>query len=214
MSSHKWLLPASVSPGWVPIASCFSGISKWVWPRLLSNYCFCPGSRKVWDFCARPLRVESLSHSLLALPKGSPTGLQSQMSWGLIFPVQNPWAGKSNVGLGLLTPWGEPLQLWLSSSLWVTYGGGDSGQLVLISLRGHIRLGLRDGGGILRTGIQQPLSGARIIAEVLLAETRSKQEGASPFAPPAFSCPSAPPVGRACKIKAWFAGSLTLHSWE
>ena len=27
-----------------------SNISKWVWPRLLSNYCFCPGSWSVWDF--------------------------------------------------------------------------------------------------------------------------------------------------------------------
>ena len=51
MSSPKWLLSASVSPRWVPVASCrswrFSKISKWVWTRHFSN-CFCSGSRKMW----------------------------------------------------------------------------------------------------------------------------------------------------------------------
>ena len=51
MSSPKWLLSASTSPRWVPVASCLSRrlskISKWVWPRLFSNY-FCPGSWKMW----------------------------------------------------------------------------------------------------------------------------------------------------------------------
>ena len=54
MSSQKWLLPASLSPGGVPVASCLSRrlskISRWVWLRLLSNYCFCPRSRSVWNF--------------------------------------------------------------------------------------------------------------------------------------------------------------------
>ena len=37
-----------------PVSACLSGrlskISWWVWPMLLSNYCFCPGSQSVWDF--------------------------------------------------------------------------------------------------------------------------------------------------------------------
>ena len=55
-------------------------------------------------FCVCPLRVESVSHSPLALLKIIPTDLQSQMFWGLVFLVQEPWAGESNVGLRPLTP--------------------------------------------------------------------------------------------------------------
>ena len=44
-------------------------------------------------FCVCLLRVESPSHSSLALLKVSPAGLQSQMFWGLVFPVQDPWLG-------------------------------------------------------------------------------------------------------------------------
>ena len=37
-----------------PAASCLSGrlskISSCLWPRLLSNYCFSPGSWSMWDF--------------------------------------------------------------------------------------------------------------------------------------------------------------------
>lgn len=62
--SQKWLPPGSVSLEWAPVASCLprrpSKISRWVWPRLLLNYCSCPESRGVWDFCVCPLRVESL----------------------------------------------------------------------------------------------------------------------------------------------------------
>lgn len=36
---------------------------------------------------------------LLVFLKGSPAGLQSQMFWGLIFLMQDPWAGKPEVGL-------------------------------------------------------------------------------------------------------------------
>lgn len=36
---------------------------------------------------------------------------KSQMFLGLIFLVQDTWAGESNVGLTPLAPWVEPLQL-------------------------------------------------------------------------------------------------------
>ena len=39
--------------------------------------------------CGHCLRVESTSHSPLALLKVSLTGLQSQTLWGLVFPVQD-----------------------------------------------------------------------------------------------------------------------------
>lgn len=35
----------------------------------------------------------SISHSPLTFPNISPVGLQSQMFWGLILPVKDPWAG-------------------------------------------------------------------------------------------------------------------------
>ena len=55
--------------------------------------------------CMHPLRMESVSYSLLALPNVSPANFQSQTLWGLIFSVQNPHAGEPDVGLGPLTPW-------------------------------------------------------------------------------------------------------------
>lgn len=63
----------------------------------------------------------SVSQSPTALQKASPTGLQSQLSWGLVLLVQDLW--EPNVGPGFLTPWWEPLQLWLPSNLWVRVGG-------------------------------------------------------------------------------------------
>ena len=44
-------------------------------------------------------------------PKVSPTGLQSQAFWGLIFLVQDPWSGKLHVGLRPIASSREPLQL-------------------------------------------------------------------------------------------------------
>ena len=41
-------------------------------------------------------------------PTGSP---ESQMFWGLVFPVQDPQAWELIVGLWHIAPWGEPRQL-------------------------------------------------------------------------------------------------------
>ena len=72
MRSLKWLLPASISPGGVPVASHFSErfskISKWVWPWLLSKCYFCPESQHTWDFAHA---LEKLSLCFLQ-PSGSP----------------------------------------------------------------------------------------------------------------------------------------------
>lgn len=72
-----------------PVSSCLSRrlseITREVWPRLLSNYCFCPGSQHVWDFvCTKKKKIEvrSLFSSLLALLKVSPIGLQTKHSKG------------------------------------------------------------------------------------------------------------------------------------
>ena len=37
--------------------------------------------------------------------------------------MQQLWITESDMELGLFTPWGDPLQLWLSFHLWVTYPG-------------------------------------------------------------------------------------------
>ena len=41
------------------------------------------------------------------------TGFQNQTFWWLVFLVQESWVGELDVGLRCLTPWREPLQLWL-----------------------------------------------------------------------------------------------------
>ena len=103
MSLPKWLPPMFVSPGGIPVASCFSRrlskISRWVWPRLLSNYCLCAGIRGC-DILCMPFKCEvSLSCSTLALPYANPTGLQSKMFWGLNFLVRDPGLGSLMWGL-------------------------------------------------------------------------------------------------------------------
>ena len=45
----------------------------------------------------------------------------TQVSWRLISPVQDPWAGEPKAGLRSHALSGEPLQLWSSSLLWVAY---------------------------------------------------------------------------------------------
>ena len=57
------------------------------------------------------LFVKSFPPRPLKLLKVSPAGLQSQMLWGLLFLLQDPKAGETNVGLKPLTPLGESLQL-------------------------------------------------------------------------------------------------------
>ena len=64
----------------------------------------------VREILCMPFKSEvSISCSPLGLLKLSPTVLQSQMLWGLLFLVQDPWAGEPDVGLRSLTPVGEPL---------------------------------------------------------------------------------------------------------
>ena len=74
--------------------------------RLLSNICICTGTQGMWDFLAT-LRVASVSYRLFTLLFSCPTGLQSQIFWGLIFLIQDLWAGEPDIGLRLLTFFGE-----------------------------------------------------------------------------------------------------------
>lgn len=59
-----------------------------------------------------PFKCEfSVFLSPLGLPKASPTAIQYEMPWGLIFLVQGFWVGELKVGFELLTPLGVLLQL-------------------------------------------------------------------------------------------------------
>ena len=51
----------------------------------------------------------SVSPSPVEFLLSNPTGLQSQMVWGLLLPMPDPQAGESDVGLRTFTPVGEPL---------------------------------------------------------------------------------------------------------
>lgn len=101
---------------------------RWVWLSVLSNYCLDTGTQTVWDFIY-PWRGESLFYSPLTLLSPRLAGFQSQMLWEPVFLVQDPKVGESDMGFGLLVPWGEPLQLWLfmsCSHLWAAYLGCES----------------------------------------------------------------------------------------
>ena len=89
----------------------FTKIRRWVWPRLLSNSCFCLGPGGCEILCSPFKSGVSICPSPLGLLKVSPAGLQSQTFWGLIFPVKDPQAGEPSVELRPFTPWGEPLAL-------------------------------------------------------------------------------------------------------
>lgn len=43
-----------------------------------------------------------------------PTGFQNMIFWELIFAMRDPLVEEPHVGIGHLTPWEEPLQLWCS----------------------------------------------------------------------------------------------------
>ena len=112
MSSPKWLLSASMSPGKFPVASCFSRrfskISKWDWLRLLSL----------------PASVLEILHTTFKAKFLFFTALWLSCMWALLafrpdilriyLPSENPEARKPNAGFKQLSPWGEFLQLLLS----------------------------------------------------------------------------------------------------
>ena len=104
----KWLLPSSLFPGEVPVASCLfqrlSNIVQWVCPKLLSNNCLWLGLRACEILHAPFKSRDSVSYSSPALLNIRSTSLQSHTCWRLIFPAQDP-------GLGSLMWGSDPLLL-------------------------------------------------------------------------------------------------------
>lgn len=114
-SSHEWLLSGYVmSPGQIGAASTSVGCSPRPaggLPRILSNYCFCLGPSTCEILCV-PFRSEvSIFSSPVGLSKLSSTSLQSQIFWGLIFPVQDTQAGEPNMRFRGLNPVGKGLNI-------------------------------------------------------------------------------------------------------
>ena len=71
---------------------------------------FALGSRACEILCA-PFESEvSIYPSPQGLIQLSPAGFQSQMLWGLIFPVLDPQAGELDMGLRTQAPVGEHLE--------------------------------------------------------------------------------------------------------
>ena len=68
-------------------------------------------------FCVCPLRVESLFPTALWLWESKPCWLLKSNALGAYLPGAGPLVGE------FLDPWGEPLQLQLSSYLVVVYLG-------------------------------------------------------------------------------------------
>ena len=78
-----------------------------------------PGSYQITAFVLGPGACEilcapfknevSISPSPVGLLQLSPAGFQSQMLWGFIFLVLDPWAGEPDMGLRTLTPVRESL---------------------------------------------------------------------------------------------------------
>ena len=58
--------------------------------------------------CA-PFKTEVSISPSLGAPAVKPASFQSQMLWGLLFPVPDFWAGGPNVRLRTCIPVGEPL---------------------------------------------------------------------------------------------------------
>ena len=59
--------------------------------------------------CMPSKRGVSVSPSAVEFLCSNTTGLQSQILWGLLLLLLDPWAGQSNVGLGKFTSVGELL---------------------------------------------------------------------------------------------------------
>lgn len=106
-SSQEWLSPVSGCPGCAAVVSCLSRDS----PRSVNgadrssfqSAAFAQGPGACEILCGPFKCGVWSSHHPLVLPKVSPTGFQSQTFLGLIFLVQGPQAGKSNVRLRPLT---------------------------------------------------------------------------------------------------------------
>ena len=83
-----------------------------VWPRFLWNLCLSLEHSACENLCVLSKSGFSLSPGPAELLHSSPTGLQCQMLWQLLFPMPDPQAWGPGVGFRSFTPMGVPL--WYS----------------------------------------------------------------------------------------------------
>lgn len=115
---------ARESSSYLQLLQRLSKISNWLSLRLISNYYLCAECWSVWDImCALSEKnlcfLQTSGFLILKLWRLSKSDvlvahLPSEISsgWGV------------TMGHGPLPSWGESLQLWLSSFLWLAYLGG------------------------------------------------------------------------------------------
>ena len=95
--------PGPVSLGYPPRPASRSGSGTYE----IAAFAFSPGAREI--LCALFKSEVSISPNSVELLQLSPTGLQSQIFWGLFVPMLDPSAMESVLGLWTLTFMGEPL---------------------------------------------------------------------------------------------------------
>ena len=111
--------PSCLLPLWEDLQGQLVGLAE-----LFSNYCICTGTQSNVKFCTHYLRAESLFPTAFKLSHmQAPLAFKARSFGGLSSQCKTPKVREPNMGLRLLTPWGEPLQLPLSSHLWVAYLG-------------------------------------------------------------------------------------------
>ena len=105
ISSPKWLLPESMSPGWTAVASCFSERSaSGSDPGSFQITAFALDASMCEILCAPSKSGVTISHSPLHLPEVRPAYLISQMFWELLSWHRTPQAREPDVGPRPLAP--------------------------------------------------------------------------------------------------------------
>ena len=102
----------------------FSKISKWVCPRLFSNFCLCTGPQSMRGFCMHPLKEFFFFFCIaLKLPQTQILlAFQARDSGGSSCPCRTIRMRSLMRSTGPLLLGRQPLQLWFSC-WWVTYPG-------------------------------------------------------------------------------------------
>lgn len=116
-SSKIWL---PLSPDCLVLSGRLSKMSMCACPRQfkMTPSALCFGACK---FCVSPLTMESLFPTALRSLESYPSAFKAKHSWLSSSHCRALWIEESSVGLGPLTSWGEPLQLWLFLCWWVAY---------------------------------------------------------------------------------------------
>ena len=125
--TKNWCPPAPPYPQKVLIDPCSLDthfkISKWIsftyGTGTFQTATFALGLEWV-SFCMYPSRAEPQFPIALCLLDVGLTSFQSQMLWGLLFPVQVPWTWEPNVEFSVFNSLLETLRLCYLFYLWVT----------------------------------------------------------------------------------------------